>query len=51
MNHAVERSISLYRQTTGPLRCLSDRDPCHLHDAVRAARQRKDTPSALSKAK
>ena len=51
MNQAVERSISLYRQTTGPLRCLSDRDPCQLRDAVRTARPRKDDMPAHHKAK
>ena len=41
MKAALERSIFLYRQTTGPLRCLSERDPCHLRDAARPQRQRR----------
>jgi len=39
MSHALERSISLYRHTSGPLRCLSDRDPCILRGALQRPRR------------
>ncbi|MHA7857304.1 MAG: hypothetical protein ACX94D_04390 [Henriciella sp.] len=39
MSSAIERSVSLYRQTSGPLRCLSERDPCNLRDAIRTPRR------------
>ena len=34
MNHAVERSIQLFKITQHPLRCLSETDPCNLKKSV-----------------
>ena len=45
MTYALERSISLYRQTSGPLRCLSERDPCNLRGAIQSRPNRKATSS------
>lgn len=34
MKYSVERSVQLFKQTQGPLRCLSDRDPCNRHKSI-----------------
>jgi len=34
MSHAVERSIKLFKVTQHPLRCLSEKDPCHLKKSI-----------------
>ena len=34
MNSAVERSVNLFKQTQGPLRCLSEKDPCNRNKSI-----------------
>ena len=45
MSGAIERSISLYRQTSGPLRCLSERDPCNHKGALRSTPRKRPVRS------
>ena len=46
MNSAVERSVNLFKQTQGPLRCLSEKDPCNHNKSIlrKASTDKADAP-------
>lgn len=50
MNPLIERSIQLYRLTSGPLRCLAADDPCR-HAEPAAPRKEADQKPALRQEK
>jgi hypothetical protein len=50
MNPLIERSIQLYRLTSGPLRCLAAGDPCR-HAEAAAPRKEADQKPALRQEK
>lgn len=45
MNRSVERSVNLFKQTQGPLRCLSEKDPCNRNKSI-LRNEKRETPEA-----